>query len=102
MNIFSNFFVFTYSKEKLTEICFIVCNKYLKIRTEAVLIKTRNDLKPPETILNQLKPLRNYLAQETLAQVFSCEFCEIFKNTFFTEHLQTYASVCKISVDLLY
>ena len=25
---------------------------------------------------------------ETLAQVFSCEFCEIFKNTFFTEHLQ--------------
>ena len=25
---------------------------------------------------------------ETLAQVFSCEFCEISKNTFFTEHLQ--------------
>ena len=23
---------------------------------------------------------------ETPAQVFSCEFCEIFKNTFFTEH----------------
>ena len=28
----------------------------------------------------------------TLALVFSCEFCEIFKNTFFTEHLQTTAS----------
>ena len=26
--------------------------------------------------------------KETLPQVFSCEFCEIFKNTFFTEHLQ--------------
>ena len=25
--------------------------------------------------------------------MFSCEFCEIFKNTFFTEHLQTTASV---------
>ena len=25
-------------------------------------------------------------------QVFSCEFCEIFKNTFFTEHLWTIAS----------
>ena len=25
--------------------------------------------------------------KETLAQVFSCEFCEISKNTFFTEHL---------------
>ena len=24
---------------------------------------------------------------KTLAQVFSCEFCEISKNTFFTEHL---------------
>ena len=24
--------------------------------------------------------------KETLARVFSCEFCEISKNTFFTEH----------------
>ena len=23
-----------------------------------------------------------YIKKETLAQVFSCEFCEIFKNTF--------------------
>ena len=28
-----------------------------------------------------------------LTQVFSCEFCEIRKNTFFTEHLWTTASV---------
>ena len=27
------------------------------------------------------------LKKKTLAQVFSCEFCEISKNTFFTEHL---------------
>ena len=36
----------------------------------------------------------------TLAQVFSCEFCEIFKNIFFTEHLLATASVflghCKV------
>ena len=25
----------------------------------------------------------NFIKKETLAQVFSCEFCEIFKNTFF-------------------
>ena len=25
--------------------------------------------------------------KETLVQVFSCKFCEIYKNTFFTEHL---------------
>ena len=31
--------------------------------------------------------------QETLAQVFSCEFCEISKNTFFTVHLRATASV---------
>ena len=39
--------------------------------------------------------LRNSLQhyqKETLAQVFSCEFCEIFKNTFLKEHLRTTAS----------
>ena len=38
----------------------------------------------------------NFNKKETLTQVFSFEFCEIFKNTFFTEHLQTTAS--KISL----
>ena len=28
----------------------------------------------------------NFIKKETLAQVFSCEFCEISKNTFFKEH----------------
>ena len=31
--------------------------------------------------------------KEALAQLFSCEFCEISKNTFFTERLWTTASV---------
>ena len=31
----------------------------------------------------------NFIKKETLAQGFSCDFCEIFQNTFFTEHLQT-------------
>ena len=30
----------------------------------------------------------NFIERVILAQVFSCEFCEIFKNTFFTEHLR--------------
>ena len=34
----------------------------------------------------------NFIKKETLAQVFSCEFCEISKNTFFTEHLRATAS----------
>ena len=32
------------------------------------------------------------LSNETLAQVFSCEFCKIRKNTFFAEHHQATAS----------
>ena len=28
------------------------------------------------------------MIEETLAKVFSCEFCEIFKNTLFTEYFR--------------
>ena len=35
---------------------------------------------------------RNFIKNEALAQVFSCKFCEISKNTLFTEHLWTIAS----------
>ena len=34
----------------------------------------------------------NFINKESLAQLFSCEFCEIFKNTFFKEHLLSLAS----------
>ena len=34
----------------------------------------------------------NFVEKETLAQVFSCELCEISKNTFFTEHVWATAS----------
>ena len=34
----------------------------------------------------------NFINKETLVQVFSCEFCKISKNTFFTKHLWTSAS----------
>ena len=34
----------------------------------------------------------NFVKRETLAQVFSCEICEICKNIFFTEQLWTTAS----------
>ena len=34
----------------------------------------------------------NIIKKETLAQLFSCEFCEISKNTFFTKHLWVTAS----------
>ena len=34
----------------------------------------------------------NFIKKETLAQVFSCEFWEILKGTFFTEDLRVTAS----------
>ena len=44
------------------------------------------------SFLMKLQASCNFINKETLAQGFSCEFCEIFKNTFFTEHLWTTAS----------
>ena len=41
----------------------------------------------------------NFIKNETLAQVFSCEFCQISKSTSSTEHLHTTASVKKLSND---
>ena len=55
----------------------------------------------PETFLNKVAGLRpatllkkrlwshacNFIKKGTLVQVLSCEFCEISKNTFFTEHI---------------
>ena len=43
-------------------------------------------------LLNLQVPACNFIKKETLAQVFSCEFCEISKNTFLTEHLWTTVS----------
>ena len=34
----------------------------------------------------------NFIKKENLGEMFSCEFCEIFSNPFFTEHLRTTAS----------
>ena len=37
------------------------------------------------------------IKKESLTRVFSCEFCEISKNTFFTEHLRTTAVETRFS-----
>ena len=50
---------------------------------------------------NKIAGLRpaTLLKKETLTQVFSCEFCEISKNTFYTEHLWTTASrPCRLTL----
>ena len=41
---------------------------------------------------NKVADACNVIKKETLTQVFSCEFCEISKNTFFTKHFWAAAS----------
>ena len=42
---------------------------------------------------------QHQVEKETPTQVFSCDYCEFFKNTYFEEHLRRAASV--YSKDLL-
>ena len=54
----------------------------------------RTHRKPPapESLFNKAC---NFIEKETLPQVYTSEFCQISKNTFFTEHLLATASaVC--------
>ena len=48
----------------------------------------------------RLRRLQLY-QKETLAQVFSCEFCEIFKNTFFERTPSVDQKMSKNNVDFL-
>ena len=41
---------------------------------------------------NKLESICGNITDQEAAQVFSCEFCEISKNTFLTEHLWATAS----------
>ena len=41
---------------------------------------------------------RNFIKKEARTQVFLCEFCEISKNTFFTETLWTTTSECLATI----
>ena len=42
--------------------------------------------------------LKSFFHKETPIQVFPCEICEIFKNTYFEEHLRTTASEYTTSI----
>ena len=52
-------------------------------------IQTWNPLNSMQIEVFESKPQAcNFIKKEAPTQVFSFEFCEIFKNTFFTEHLR--------------
>ena len=49
-----------------------------------------------ESLINKVVGL-HFIKKETPAQVFFCEYCEIFKITYFEKHLRTTASVNSIA-----
>ena len=66
-----------------------VCKQMDRITTDFVSNKNRKT-PVPESFFKL--HCRKTLLKNTLAQMFSCEFWEIFKNNFFIEHLRTTAS----------
>ena len=48
-----------------------------------------------ESLFNEVTGTQacNFTKKRIQPQVFSCEYCEIFKNTYFDKHLRTAASV---------
>ena len=43
-----------------------------------------------EALANHRPEVCNFIKKEALAQVFSCEFCEIYKNTFYYRYYRTH------------
>ena len=55
------------------------------------LSKIHRKTPAPKSLFNKIAGLRPVIL--LAKQVLSCEFCEIFKNTFFTEHFGQTASI---------
>ena len=79
-----------------------VCWVFSEADTGGVLQNFANSLENACARVSSLKKLHagacKIIKKETLAQVFSSEFSEIFKYTFFTEHLRMTASVFCLSI----
>ena len=54
-----------------------------------------------EVKANKRPQAYNFIKKETLAQVFSCEFCKNFKRTFFKGSLPVAASVISMLSSIL-
>ena len=51
------------------------------------------------TIIASVSFLTNFIKKEIATKIFSCEFCEIFKNILLTEHLRATVSKNRGSVE---
>ena len=78
----------------LNQRCSTTCKSILKMCLQKFLTKFRRKTPVLESLF------KNLLKKETLVQLFSCEFCEISKNTFFTEHLLQSWRLLLLFIDL--
>ena len=61
--------------------------KYLDLSMDSSQVQTRPQEVFCKERCSKVPKAYNFIKKETLAQVFSSEFCEISKDTFFTEHV---------------
>ena len=61
--------------------------KYMYIK-HVTVSNVNKQKQPPEVFYEKNFEACNLIKKETVTHVTCCEFCEIFKNTFYTEHLQ--------------
>ena len=73
-----------------------ICNYVLQKQPPQVFLKKKLFLEISQNSQKNTCARASFLIK-TLAQVFSCEFCEIFKNKFSTQHTQRTASGFKLS-----
>ena len=76
-----------YSLEPMTRLC---CSRssHRRYSVRKGVFRIQENICVRVSFLIKLRALAcNFIKKETLTQVFSCEFCETSKNTFFTEHL---------------
>ena len=79
---------FSYTVEAVDERCSVK-----KVFLEISQNSQENTCARVPFLINLQPEACNFIKKETLAQVFSCEFCEVSKNTFSTEHLWATASL---------
>ena len=60
---------------------------YRKVFLEILRNSQENTLVRVSFLIKLQASVCDFIKNKTLAQVFFCEFCEVSKNTFFTEHL---------------
>ena len=87
----STFLIIKFSQKHNNEILEAVTRKCSFKKVFLEISQNSQETPVPEPLL--IKRIFNFIKKETLAHVFSYEFCEISKNNFLNEHLRATDSI---------